>query len=169
MYQIENLRRILTNLGCKIYWCESQVQCSQQLTKKIILDNLSTHSNLFDFYNDSNKSASFEDNLVLAREANELKDFVIGLKRLSTQSSKQEVFENAKNYISMCSYRNQLVCFLIRKSFTCNALLSASSLVDESGLVFQQKSDIKASDEYAFLSRLFNREFIFQVSIFFSI
>lgn len=157
-------RGILTNLGSRIYWtAESSLNDSANQTKNIILDNIETHSNLFDLYNVTSKSANFTDNLKLARgdKSNQL-SFIIGLKQNVKAANKAsltqlESFENAKSYLAVCSYRNQLVCFIVRKSFVCMALLGSSQLLNNTSLKIQSE---QAFSIYSFLSKLFDKEYI---------
>lgn len=162
-------RGILTNLGSRIYWpAESSINDSANQTKNIVLDNLETHSNLFDLYNVTSDTVSFTDNLKLARadKANQL-PFIIGLKQnvkagLSNnlRLTQTDTFENAKSYLAVCSYRNQLVSFIVRKSFACMALLGSAQLLNKASLQIQSE---QAFSTYSFLSKLFNKEYIIKV------
>lgn len=162
-------RGILTNLGSRIYWPdESSINDSANQTKNIVLDNIETHSNLFDLYNVTSDSAIFTDNLKLARvdKTNQL-SFIIGLKQNvkaglsnNVRLTQTETFENAKSYLAVCSYRNQLVSFIVRKSFACMALLGSAQLSNRTSLEVQSE---QAFSTYSFLSKLFNKEYIIKV------
>ncbi|CAF0915116.1 unnamed protein product [Brachionus calyciflorus] len=95
--------------------------------EKLILENLKIHENLFDF------------NRV---------DF-ISLKQFD------EIFENACNYIALCSYKNQLANSLVRMSFACTSLLLSSPKDDE----FNLKESFEI---YKFMTRVYAKEFIFK-------
>jgi len=158
---IEELRRMLTNLGCRVYWSETS-------TQKIILENLRTHSNLFDLCNAVYKSVDFEENLRLASESgSSMTSFIVRMKQISRSSelTQAHIFEEARLFLAVCSYRNQLVSFLVRKSFACNSILAMS--VHEQDLVFREADANGPFESYQFLTRLFSREFIFQVTEFF--
>lgn len=161
------VRGIFTNLGSRIYWpAESSTNNSIHQTKSIILDNIETHSNLFDLYNVTSESAGFTENLKLARtdKTNQL-SFIIGLKQnvkvglsKNVRLTQTETFENAKNYLAVCSYRNQLVSFIVRKSFASMALLgSTTQLLNKTSREIQSE---QAFSTYSFLSKLFNKEYI---------
>ena len=158
----------MINLGCKIYW-PTENTTADDATKKIILDNIQTHSNLFVIHNEINKSNNLEENLKLARSTKQINKLSISLLKPGSLSNNTDIFENAKNFIALCSYRNQLVCFLIRKSFVCNSFLTISQRKNENLLVLNDHSESgndSAFESYKFLSILFNREFIFKVSTF---
>ena len=170
--ETEVFRGILTNLGARVYWpAESSIEDSTNQAKNIILDNLETHANLFELYNLSSQSVSFVDNVRLARDDKSSQlSFIIGLKKevkVGTSKSyltKAQSFENAKSYIAVCSYRNQLVSFLVRKSFACVALLGSSQLLSSASLKIHNEQSFNA---YSFLSKLFNKEYILKVCFIF--
>lgn len=156
----------MINLGCKIYWPKDDT--SNDATKKLILDNIQTHSNLFVIYNEVSKSNDFKNNLKLAYSTYQTNKLWISLIKPGSFSDNIDIFENAKNFLAMCSYRNQLVCFLIRKSFLCNCLLTMSANNNENFLMLSNDTNTdvdSAFQSYKFLSVLFNREFIFKVCI----
>jgi hypothetical protein len=139
---MESLKRILINLGAKVYWPISEETSSSQslkssslssstqneATQLLILNNIKIHSNLFDNI-DSSSSSSSNSNITIRQQ--------------------DDVFETASLYLAMCSYRNQLVQFLVRISFVSNCLLA---------LDFNQA---KSRHLYKQLTLIFSREFIF--------
>ena len=144
-------------------------------SKLIILENLETHSNLFDLSISQNTDYSLCLNTAKAPSPNFKENMLfIRVKQLPVTSSmtKEEsvanLFTNSSTYIAFCSYRNQLVSFLIRVSLFSYALLASSAKsvangcqIDENELL--QDFDLRrAMPMFKFLLRLFNREFIFK-------
>ena len=166
--QIEKIRQVLTNLGYKVFWPENQHLGIPQ----IILDNLASHVALFELENISSGSVDLEENLKLAAQsAGQNDEFVVRLKTVQMSESLSDVlkdeliFSNASNYLALCSYRNQLVCSMVRTSFVCNCVVASmdsnkDNLLMESINLNQIES---AFESYKFLTVLFNREFIFKV------
>ena len=187
--QIEILKRTLNNLGAKVYWPlnASRVKCNpdedeatfeMNKIKNLVLDNIEVHSNLFDIYdrNDPNPfqnySDKFEFSFKMAREQSiRTNSFMIAIKQPHNQANLKSnlekiescLFESSSLYIAMCSYRNQLVHFLIRIALVSNCLLASSAgyQPSESQKILGDLSERKAFEIYKFLTTLFNREFIF--------
>ena len=161
----------------------AQSQSNDELNrlKHLILDNLEAHNNLFNLSlpneTASNDLTKFGHNLKLARQES-VKDaggkLVISIKNMfdknkSSLDSKQaeaSLFESASIYLAVCSYKNQLVHFLIRIGFVSNCLLASSqsfhavtdATTDSNCL--RDLNESRALEIYKFLSTLFNREFI---------
>lgn len=115
------LKSLLLNLGVKVYW---PIDSHFKNTINLVLENLNTHQNLFNF------------------------DPLIALKQ------SDNLFESASTYIALCSYKNQLVNYLVRVSFVSIGLVLSS--IDDN-LNLNQALNI-----YIFLSRVFSKEFIFK-------
>ena len=168
----------------KVYWpldeytrtaSNSQDEETLELNrlKNLILNNIETHFNLFDISNQSESRTNkdeFSSNLKLARSLPIKKSpFVISLKQphnlFSAQNIEASLFESGSLYLAMCSYRNQLVQFLIRISLTSNCLLATS--VDYEHVEQNKEANLINLDEskafklYTCFSKLFNKEFIF--------
>ncbi|RNA09855.1 dihydroxyacetone phosphate acyltransferase-like [Brachionus plicatilis] len=90
----------------------------------LVLENLKTHQNLFHL-----------DPLIALRQS-------------------EDLFESASTYIALCSYKNQLVNFLVRASFVSISLV-LSSIDDE-------LNRNQAFNIYTFMTRVFSKEFIFR-------
>ena len=79
------------------------------------------------------------------------------------------LFESSSLYLAMCSYRNQLIQFLVRISFVSICLLGTKSIdVKDMNLTNQEVvlgdlDEYKAFEMYKCLTRLFSKEFIFHV------
>jgi hypothetical protein len=143
-------------------------------SKLIILENLETHSNLFDLEYEStndyteclrlakNSSSDFKNNLLVLK----LKKSRFESSNNDTASQVASTFTNASNYIAFCSYRNQLVCFLIRVSLFSHSLLASTTQsiqgTTNEALIFNDFDLSRALYMFKFLLRLLNKEFIFK-------
>jgi hypothetical protein len=180
--QVEKLKRVLDNLGARVYWPLHKITIQNTSNdandemirlKYLILDNIEAHSNLFNLFL-SNEQPVNDENLVrfgyylnMARKEPiknskiniYIKNYYDKNNNLSKISTETSIFDTASVYLAVCSYKNQLVHFLIRIGFVVNCLLSSSSsntdhLVD--------LNEDRTFEIYRFLSTLFNREFIFK-------
>jgi hypothetical protein len=178
--EADKLMRVLINLGVKVYWpIDSSKQPSgksddndeMNRIKRLVLDNIQVHSNLFDLTTSVQSSTlplSLDVSLQLARTTP-----IGGSPYLVAIRQPNDVFERAALFIAVCSYRNQLVHFLFRISLACNSLLASSPppppqpASSESSHQQQQQSffdldESNAFDTYKYLSQLFSKEFIIQ-------
>jgi hypothetical protein len=74
------------------------------------------------------------------------------------------LFESSSLYLAMCSYRNQLVQFIVRISFVSMCLLGSNRVDqenEEASSCLGNFDERKSFEMYKSLSRLFNKEFIF--------
>jgi hypothetical protein len=147
--------------------------------KLIILENLETHSNLFDLEYEAQSDYTQCLNLAKSSTADfKNNHLIIRLKQANIESTANEAamteaFNNASNYIAFCSYRNQLVCFLIRPSLLAYSLLASSteSILKSENSNESEKSEspilsdfdlTRALSMFKFLLRLLGKEFIFK-------
>lgn len=150
--QVKSLKRLLNNLGVKVYWPLIKNDKSElEKAKSLILENIESHPNLFILCNDSNvvKQTKEETYLKINQP--------IDIRRALDKTS---IFENASIYLAVCSYKNQLVNFLVRISFVCNCFLASSNPTNI--LQLNKQTDTITYDMYKFLTVLFNYEFIFR-------
>jgi glycerone phosphate O-acyltransferase len=178
--QCQSLKRLLNNLGVKVYWPlgehsslnrthENQLDEMTNI-KSLVLYNIESHLNLFDLFNKTNGSFNLIENIKLASEEPfvNCSQFVLSIQKPHKAiKSQTDLLENASIYLAVCSYRNQLVNFLVRISFVCNCLLAtaaAASSTSGDRLMFQlgKSSNQITYEMYAFLSLVYNREFIFR-------
>lgn len=88
---------------------------------------------------------------------------LVKLKQSDTSNTQDNLFSNASNYIAFCSYRNQLVSFLIRISLVSYSLLASSiNSLQNDGDLLADFDMSRAFDMFKFLLKLFNKEFIFK-------
>jgi glycerone phosphate O-acyltransferase len=179
--QIDNLKRILVNLGVKVYWPLKKISNMNDSNENhnelnrlmhLILDNIEIHDNLFNLYeeNDPNwtdtSAVKFKTNLNLARKQNIIENtFVLSVKQPHLiETTNTSLFESVSIYLAVCSYRNQLVNFLVRISLTVNCLLASESnlsMKTNQHQLLTSLNETKAFESFKMLCRLFNREFIF--------
>jgi hypothetical protein len=153
--QVSRLKRILVNLGVKVYWPIGEEELEDKSLNKLtqlILANAELHLNLFD-------SRSSTTRLALKRPIAATGD--------GKRVDRSILFESASYYIALCSYRNQLANHLVRASFLCTSLLACSNDLTADLVVGSDEtltSTTGSSETFAFLCRLFNREFIFRAN-----
>jgi glyceronephosphate O-acyltransferase len=188
--KVKNLKRILINLGVKVYWPSLIVNNNTTTTttnsneintvKNIVLDNIQLHANLFDLVSTdfSGNHPNFGHILLEARNEHLIEldtqsksSISIYLKEevengtSSNVTLKRWLSNTASNYLALCSYRNQLVHLIVRISFVCHSLLVVS---DQSKNTLTS-SLYKARQIYNYLTVCFNREFIFQPGHFYQL
>lgn len=188
--QTEKLKRVLINLGAKVYWpvdkvITTNINDEMNRLKHLILDNIEAHINLFNLFliandqvagnttNDLATKFGFYLNVARKEPLNECK-IVVGVKSLydknasfsSVKLKEKSIFDSASIYLAVCSYKNQLVHFLVRIGFVCNSLLASAACRIGSSLSnanhLNSLSEKRAFEIYKYLSCLFNREFIFK-------
>lgn len=107
------------------------------------------------------------DTLTAVKQARTASDLPYRLELKQTLNEKRNessLFESASLYLSLSSYRNQLINLLVRVSFLGISLLSSSVAYLEQANVESLMGDFNqtlALDTFRFLCRLFNREYIF--------
>ena len=175
--QCQSLKRLLNNLGVKVYWPlttttpaaaashDEQQMDEMEKAKALVLYTIESHLNLFNLFNKTNGSTNLIENVKLASQQPiaGCSQFVLSIQTpCNTVSNQTGVLENASIYLAVCSYKNQLVNFLIRVSFVCNCLLANAAAAASGNSLFQlgRPGDDTPFKMYSFLSVLFNREFM---------
>jgi glycerone phosphate O-acyltransferase len=164
--EFKYLQKLFSNLSITTYmpivYHDTDESNSLEILK-LFFDNFKMHSNLFDFGLTGvlgNQRAQVNlDTLELSEflGLNKTMLFVriktIGLKK--TTVNRTDLFQNASTYLCVCSYRNQLVNFLISYSILLISLIRTSG---------KAANIMDAYKSFAYLVDLYDHEFLFNKS-----
>lgn len=143
--ELQWLKPILSNFGARIVWSSSSM-------RDVAVRYLYRFKHLLKTADTNDQSHVPNDRWISIAVSNEN----LSKKKTLTMID-QAVQNNAANHIMLASYRNQLLCYMVRPAFVALSLLKLKKNQEEN--VFAESSCFQ---DFDFLVKLFQKEFIFE-------